>query len=148
MMRIRAFSLWLAMSAANLCLPLAASAATVTLNPPNGVSELWVRTRNFSSPVTLQKTLKPETIPFLDSQSITSDLVTGVSSSASTYDLSNSGFTITFNDRRTKNAGTLAASSGAIYFSVDTELLYAMSGSYSAIDPDGGWLTFQVQLRN
>jgi hypothetical protein len=62
----------------------------------------------------------------------------------STYDFSNSGFTITYD--YTRGASWSGESDGEIYFSVDEDIAYVAEGALSAIDSVGRLINFEVLL--
>ncbi len=129
-----------------LLLALPASAVTVTLNPGSQTSVLRVSSRALG-PISVADELFPKTIPFLDSHAATHLPATSLeATSASAYDLSNSGLFITFEHIRGPVTGSFANSSGVIYFTVDEDVTYMLSGNYSAEDADGGPISLDVEL--
>jgi hypothetical protein len=118
-----------------------AAALTVTLTSGFGSSFLEIGSATDSA-VHHLSTLFPTVVPFVDSDSVTE----GASSNASTYDLSDNALTITFDHTRAPSAGAHAVSEGDIYFSVDEDVGYELSGTYSAIDPDGTLIDLSVKL--
>jgi hypothetical protein len=86
--------------------------------------------------------LNPATIPY----SATSSSIDGGTSSASEYDFSNDGFSITFEHARVGTNDSYGQSFGRVLFSVDQNVHYAAAGSYAAIDPDGRSVTLNADL--
>lgn len=78
--------------------------------------------------------------PYQDTISITD----GTGSLISGFDLSDSGFTMTFDYAR--GAGFAGVTGGEFYFSVDENIRYTATGSLSAADPVGRVLELTVYL--
>jgi hypothetical protein len=84
----------------------------------------------------------PETIPFTYTSSVFS-----LSGSAVTeYTLSNGGFEISFDQSRGTPFGSAGHSWGSIFFSVDDNVAYSASGSFTASDPDGRRVSLLANL--
>jgi hypothetical protein len=62
------------------------------------------------------------------------------------YTLSNTGFDITLDHSRTSTQYSYGQSVGLIYFSVDQNIDYAASGSYSTVDSEGRMVHFVADL--
>lgn len=128
---MRMISFWLPLSAALFLLTPPASALTVTLNGA-GTSYMYTAADDRSGGDAYE-TLYPTALPYSD----TSTSVDGGASSESEYDLSDAGFDITFDHSRVSTLDSYGYSAGLIYFSVDQDVDYVASGSYSVVDPDG-----------
>jgi len=61
----------------------------------------------------------------------------GANSSTTSYEISLSRLSITFDHARSGEVGASAYSYGVIFFSVDEAIGYAIDGTYTAFDPDG-----------
>jgi len=115
--------------------PLSAIGLVVSLVPdpgvPSNVTHLQSSVDNYlccgSGPV---QEFDPVSLPFTDSHTAQGpaqpDLV-----SATAYSLDNAGFTIDMNHSRPRRAE--AKSSGAIYFKLDQDSQYALSGNYAMV---------------
>jgi hypothetical protein len=115
-----------------LLLPgLPATAWTITLNG-GGTSSLKTRTAD-GPPTVVAEFVNPTVLPF----DYISTSVDGDASSESVYSLSNDAFGITFDHARVSTYQSLGHSNGVIFFSVDENIDYIASGSYSAVDSDG-----------
>lgn len=86
--------------------------------------------------------LFPATLPY----SNTSSSIDGGASSIAQYDLSNDGFVISHDQSRVSTAGSSADYFTNIFFSVDQDTTYVVSGSYCVADPDGRQVTLRGQL--
>lgn len=76
-------------------------------------------------------TLLPAAIPFVDANTNGA----GATTSAATYNFTTDGFTITFD--LTADTSSFAGSRGtSIYFSVDQNVDYVLSGSYATVSPE------------
>ena len=135
--------------ARSLCLLIAlawlpaasASAVSVTLNVRGLTS--FVRTVARDDPGSVFETFNPVSTPFFD----TSTVVDGAASSSSGYALTDGGFDITsFDHVRPPALNDWAQSLGDIFFSVDQDVDYEASGSYTVIDSDGRLISYQSQL--
>jgi hypothetical protein len=73
-------------------------------------------------------------------------LASGASSAVTGYDLSASGFTLTFTHARGGALASNASGTVGVYFSVDAPVDYAVSGSYTAVDPSGGHVSLGVSF--
>lgn len=132
-----------ALVALALSLPgYSASALTLTLNT-GGASNLFTRA-NDGSGATVSETVYPVAVPY----SYTSTSVDGAASAESGYDLSINGFDITFDHVRLATSGSQGYSSGTITFSVDQDVDYVASGSYTAVDSEGRRIYFRAVLAN
>lgn len=116
-----------------------ATGLTVTLNRV-GVStvETWAH----DGSVKTSDDKFPTTIPDVDLGTTTS----GPASSSSIWNLSDGGFNITFDHSRGSALGSYGFTDAYIYFSVDEDVDYAISGNYSAVDPDGSRLLLWTRL--
>jgi hypothetical protein len=119
-------------------------AVSVTLNPGTEISLLAAIAHADSIS---QELFNPSLIPFADSSSV----AFGGSNNVSTYDLSDSGFEITFDHARARNDTrssfvTRAQSAGRIHFSLDQDAAYQATGAYAAIDAEGHRMFLDVEL--
>ncbi|MBW2267847.1 MAG: PEP-CTERM sorting domain-containing protein [Deltaproteobacteria bacterium] len=124
-----------------LLLPgLSASALTVTLNG-SGTSYLTSTATDVSGPSS-SETVNPAALPY----SYTSTNVDGGASSESVYALTNAGFDITLDHSRVSALNSSAISYGNIRFSVDQNIDYVASGSYSAVDSGGRQIYLNMNM--
>lgn len=123
----------------------AASALTVSVvsGGINGSSGLTTFATDNSGGSVIE-VLVPASIPF----SATSSSVDGGASATSIYDLSNSGFDITFDHSRPGTLNSFGKSEGNIFFSVDVDTDYLATGSYTAVDSEGRRLFLFASLTN
>lgn len=123
-----------------ICFPInSVLAISVTLDG----TKTWLRTQVGlgSGPESVFENVFPATLPY----SYSSTVDNGTSSAASDYDLSNADFSITLDhSRAAMNARAL--SRGQIFFSVDQDVDYTASGSYSAVDPEGRRIYYEAFL--
>lgn len=135
---------WLRIAAA-LLLTATSAEAGVVLNPGSGNTSLTVFADDGIFPPTValdQFESIPFPFPFSNSHSVSD----AAASAGSTYQLSDAGFQITFEHTRAGNndASGKAESYGYIYFGVDTDAFYELSGAYTAIDPEARHVILDV----
>ena len=106
------------------------------------VTSSLLRTWTYGPGGAVNETVNPTALPY----SHTSTSTYASNDSETMYTLSNAGFDITFDHSRTGALGNYAQSLGSIEFSVDQNVDYVASGSYSTVDPDGGHNTFRGWL--
>jgi hypothetical protein len=119
-----------------------AAALTITLNGV-GTTSLTTNVTDHESSLSDFDTLNPLLLPYATS----STSIAGTVVSTSVYDLSNNGFNITFDHTRPTLLNGDARSSGSIRFSVDQDVSFSASGSYTAVDPDGRRVVFRAYIR-
>ena len=90
------------------------------------------------------QTATPEIIP--SSSNLWASPGDGQSSSFTHFDLSDSRFHRTFNHERGSTSGDDAQAFAIIAFAVDQTVEYVLSGAYSAVDPGGNSIVFEVGL--
>lgn len=73
-------------------------------------------------------------------------IASGGSSAVTGYDVSASGFTITFTHARAGTPASNASGTVGVYFSVDAPVDYVVSGAYTAVDPSGGHVSLGVSF--
>ena len=137
----RLIRVWLLVAATILSTPTqaatiynsGASAVTVTLNPGSNVSELLSLAREGGASPAPRVILNPSTLPFVDSHGLTS----GDNSVTANYNLSDDSFDITFAHAIGSTFNDLAQRSVNIFFSINVNCGYALSGMYTAIDSEG-----------
>ena len=137
---MRMISFWLPLAAALFLLTPPASALTVTLNGYD-ISHLGTEATDASGG-DASEIVYPAALPY----SYTSTSVDGSASAESEYDLSDAGFDITFDHSRVSTHLSWGQSDGDIYFSVDQDVDYVASGSYSVIDPEGRLVWLKASL--
>lgn len=102
-----------------------AGALTVTLNPGSNVSDVeLIATGSAIS------TLFPAAIPFVDSDTNGA----GATTVSATYDFTDGGFTITF-DLSADTDATARSRGTSIFFSVDQDVDFVLSGSLFTVSP-------------
>jgi len=107
-----------------------ATALNVTLNPGGQFSNLEVRVRDVAGDV---RSVQPTAVPFTDAHTVTLDEATSTAS----YELTSTGFQIDFSHARTSSDFALASVFGFLYFSVDEDIGYSISGAYQVSDTEG-----------
>jgi len=86
--------------------------------------------------------LFPAALPYFE----VSSSVDGLASSRSTYELTNAGFYASFDHSRTSATFSNAYTDVGIFFRVDQNVDYVVSGSYSVADADGRRVTLSLGL--
>ncbi len=81
----------------------------------------------------LNETVHPVSVPY----SYTSTAVDGASFAEATYSLSNAGFDISFDLTRSLELYSRAEARGEIFFTVDEDVLYTATGSFTVLEPVG-----------
>ena len=125
---MRLIRVWLPVAAAFVLFASSATAYTVTLNG-FGTSFLSTQASDGSGEIDLDN-LTPAALPYSDS-SISID---GANSAESFYIFDNTGFDITLDHSRSAGPFKVAESVGGIIFSVDENVNYVASGSYTVVD--------------
>jgi hypothetical protein len=118
-----------------------ATAYTITLSGTD-TSILETRAYQGTGGATTFEALNPASLPY----SYTSSSIDRGASSESEYDLSNDAFDITLDHYRLSTYGSYGWSTGDIYFSVDQDVNYTASGSYTAVDADGRLIDLRAWL--
>ena len=122
--------------------------ASVELNPGTSFTHLAVfaNDANNSNGGTGLAEFESTAFPFPFSDSHTSS--DGSASATSSYELSDAGFEITFEHARagSNDASGEAQSYGEIFFRLDTDAVYELTGAYSANDSEGRHVILDVFL--
>lgn len=118
----------------------AATAYTVTLNGFNNSS--MTAYADDASGFRASETVNPVALSY----SYTSNNVDGLVSSEAQYSLTDFGFNITLSQARSSTFQTIARSHGTIFFSVNEDVDFVASGSYTAVDATGSRILLLSRL--
>lgn len=118
-----------------------ADAYTITLNG-GGTSALMTEVRE-SGGVKDAEIVNPAVLPYAH----TSTVNLGLASSETEYDLSLAGFEFSFDHAREADGGW-GLLDADIYFSVDTDVFFTASGTYTAVDPEGRRISLYASLQD
>lgn len=120
----------------------AARALVVSLNG-GGTTQLTTNASD-SAGGSVSETQNPATLPYLD----VSSSVDGLASSDAAYDFGGGGFDIVLSHARVAATNSIGQLDADIYFSVDMDVAFVASGSYTAIDPLGNRVNYFVFLHD
>lgn len=115
--------------------PLSAAALAITLNPTGYTSSVVVWAYDGGGHWPQQEsTLYPTSLPYIQTHA-----ALGNTTSTASYALDATAFEVSFEytTRSLWGHGALATSWGTLFFTVDQDVQYILSGVYSAMDPGG-----------